>query len=80
MNWRDKLAHAVTDYDRRQMNKRGYNVHALGIYLQAIERVASEVESGKPLRVAIITNFTDRLLDHCLKAFAEPIATREECS
>ena len=32
-----KLVHAVTEYDRKQSTKRGYNPYALGQYLQRIQ-------------------------------------------
>lgn len=54
----DKLLHAVTEYDRKQSTKRGYNVWALPQYLGAInERVIPAIEQGVPIRKAILRGF-----------------------
>jgi len=75
----DKLLHAVTEYDRRQSTRKGYNMWALPQYLGAInEGIIPEIEKGVPVRKAILSHFTVRLLDRCLKAVGEAPSTREE--
>ena len=78
MNWQMKLSHAVTEYDRRQQGKRGYNVYALAQYLGAVNKVEDAVKSGKSLRAALVANFNGRLLDVCLKAVGEAASTSLE--
>ena len=73
-----KLVHAVTEYDRKQESKRGYNPHALPIYLSAVQSVIDAMDAGKTVRQAILANFSDRLLDACLKAVGEAKATDAE--
>ena len=73
-----RLTHAVTEFDRKQQGKRGYNVYALAHYLGAIERIEQEIKSGKPIRNAIVSNLNGRLLDRCLKAVGEPTSTDQE--
>lgn len=75
---RFKLTHAVTDFDRKQQGKRGYNIYALAHYLGAIERIEEEIQSGKAIRDAIVSNLSGRLLDRCLKAVGQPTSTMAE--
>jgi hypothetical protein len=77
MNIHFKLVHAVTEYDRKQSTRKHYNIYALAQYLQAIERVDSEIPA-KGLRAALTGNFNGRLLDVCLKAVGLPTSTVEE--
>jgi hypothetical protein len=79
MTTHDILSHAVTEYDRKQSTKRGYNIYALPQYLGAInERVIPAIESGMSVREAIRKGFCGRLLDVCLKAVGEPKSTDAE--
>lgn len=68
MTDRDKLIHAVTDYDRKQRNKAGYNPNALGQYFLAVDEAIAVSKRNKPLQEALADYFNDRLLDVCLKA------------
>jgi hypothetical protein len=75
----DKLLHAVTEYDRRQSTRKGYNRWALPQYLGAInESIMPDIENGASLRQALVSHLNGRLLDVCLKAVGEPPSTREE--
>jgi|HubBroStandDraft_6_1064221.scaffolds.fasta_scaffold09475_5 hypothetical protein len=74
----DKLVHAVTAYDRKRQGKRGYNIWALPQYLGAVERVETDIAKGIPLRQALVSHLSDRLLDACLKAVGESKATLNE--
>jgi len=81
----DKLAHAVTEYDRKEEEKhranpkrRYHNPYALGQYLQAVTNAVADIEQGVPLRKAITGHFTGRLLDRCLVAVGEPKSTNDE--
>ena len=75
----DKLLHAVTEYDRKQSTKRGYNHYALAQYLGAInDRIIPAFESGTPIRQAILKGFCGRLADVCLRAVGEPKTTDAE--
>jgi hypothetical protein len=73
-----KLTHAVTDFDRKQQAKRGYNIFALSQYLGAVSRIEEEIQAGRPIRDAIVSNLNGRLLDRCLKAVGEPTSTIQE--
>ena len=78
MNLHDTLIHAVTDYDRKQWRKRGYNPHALGIYFERVEAICADMRAGAGLREAITAGFSGKLADACLRAFGLPITTDEE--
>ena len=69
-NLQGKLITAVTEYDRKQSSKRGYNPHALGQYLAAIDEALGLVSKGKSIEYALSATFTDRLLNICLRAIA----------
>jgi len=73
-----KLVHAVTEYDRKQEGRRGYNMYALPQYLQAAHNVTDEIIAGKTVRAAVVSNFCGRLLDVCLKAIGETKSTDAE--
>ena len=78
MKIKDLLIHALTDYDRKQSKKRGYNPHAPGIYFQRIDEVCADIERGTKPRAALLAGFQDRLLDVCLVAIGEPKFTQAE--
>ncbi len=73
-----KITHAVTEYDRRASTRKGYNMYALSIYLGACQETAADYDSGVPLRRALVSHFTGRLLDAVLKAVGEPKSTDAE--
>jgi hypothetical protein len=84
MNLNDKLAHALTEYDRKEeekarKSKHGYhNIYALGHYMNALHDVDADIASGTPVRQALLKAYTGRLLDKVLKAAGEPKSTNEE--
>ena len=65
---KDKLLSAVSEYDRKQAKKLGYNNYALGIYFERVDAVCADVDSGADPRAAITAGFSGRLADACLKA------------
>lgn len=76
---RHKLVHAVTEYDRKQSTKPGYNMYALPQYLRSIqENVIPALISGKSIRQAILSGFNGRLATAALKSVGEPAITKEE--
>ena len=75
---RATILNAVTEWDRKQSTKPGYNIYALAHYCKAIQRVALYAEKGYPLRASVITCFKDRLCDHILKALKIEKMTKEE--
>ena len=74
MTLKQKLDHAVTEYDRKQYakslkSKHGYyNHYALGIYLGRVDDCCQVIEAGADIRKTLEDNFNDRLLDCVLKA------------
>ena len=74
MTLKEKLNHAVKEYDRKQykkslQSKRGYyNEYALGIYLGRVDDCCQVIEAGADIRKTLEDNFNDRLLDCVLKA------------
>jgi hypothetical protein len=75
-----KLVHVVTEYDRKQEAKRGFNRYALAQYLQALDCVGNDIKAGYNLRDAFVNNFCGRLLDVLLRAVGEPKSTLcEQC-
>lgn len=73
-----KLINAVTEYDRKQKARKGYNPYALAHYAAAIGNIRDDMKRGISLRQAILNNTLDRLCDTCLKAVGEKPYTREE--
>lgn len=73
-----RLMNALTEYDRKQSTKRGYNRYALGQYCAAMQEVRIAVESGDTLRQALCANFCGRLLDVLLRSVGEETSTRDE--
>jgi len=65
------LIHAVTAYDRKQANKRGYNVYALGQYLARVDDVLADIEAGANTFDAINAGFCGPLLAHVTKTVAK---------
>ena len=47
MPFHDRLIHALTDLDRRESRRAGYNPHALGLYFQAAEGVTDAVSFAR---------------------------------
>ena len=78
MTLHDKLLHAVTEYDRRQAGKPGYNIWALPMMVKRVQEVTADVDRGAPVRAAILAGFLGRCLDRCLKVAGEPKATQAE--
>jgi hypothetical protein len=70
MDLNAKLIAAVTEWDRKQSGKRGYNPYALAQYFAAVEEAMILVGKGISPAVALRSVFNDRLLDYCLKAIA----------
>ncbi len=76
---RQKLVSALADYDTKQAKKPHHNIHALALYLQALNNAFMLVEKKKYTpRRALVASFTGRLLDACLRAIGEVKATNEE--
>lgn len=73
-----KALNALTDYDRRQRARKGFNPHALGHYCKALADMAEDVRRGRTPRVAAIQNFNGRLLDVVLRSIGEAGATEAE--
>ena len=68
MDTKQKLVNALTEYDRRQSARRGYNHHALALYLAALDEAEDRVNRGQSWWLALSESFNDRLLDVCLRA------------
>ena len=77
MSEHDKIVSALLAYDARQ-SKKYYNRYALPQYLGALERAETDAANGSTLRQALVTNFSDRLLDTVLKAIGEAPASLNE--
>lgn len=79
MTLEHKLLHAVTEYDRKQSAKQGYNPYALSHYLGAInERILPAIAEGKSTRQAILGAMCGQLANICLKVAGEPRMTDAE--
>lgn len=77
-NIRDTLIHAVTEYDRRESTKRGYNHNALGIYFIRVDEICADIAAGADIRAAIVAGFSGRLADACLRACGLAITSNQE--
>lgn len=73
-----KIAMALTEYDRKQATKPGYNRYALPLYFQALDRVEDDLASGTEFRAALVAAFTGKLLACVLRAVGEPPPSIEE--
>lgn len=65
---KNKLIAAATEYARKQAKKKGYNPYALGIYLNRIEEIISDIENGAGVQDALGAGFSGTLLNHLAKA------------
>lgn len=72
------LAHAVTEYDRRQQNRRGYNPYALAHYCGAVQRIEEEIGNGAEVRAAVVANLTGRLASFVLRTIGHAPLTDAE--
>ena len=67
-----QLIHMLTDHDRRQAKKRGYNPHALAHYMCAVANAMHDIEEGGVHAATALANyFTGGLLRKCLKLVGE---------
>jgi len=78
MKLETKLVHAVTEFDRAQSRRKGYNPHALAHYLRLASAIALAIENGQAPRDAARTRCSDRLLATILRALGETAPTVEE--
>lgn len=78
MNHSVNLLNAVTEYDRAQSKKRGYNPYALGHYTRGLGNIRKRVDLGQPLRDAIITEFCGRLCDRLLRSVGLEVMSGRE--
>jgi hypothetical protein len=51
-NIKDALIHAASQYDMREMKKRGYNHYALAQYFSRIDDVLEDIDAGATSRSA----------------------------
>jgi len=74
------LSHAVTQYDRQQLERSParHNIYALGHYLGRVHAIVADVERGAEPRAAILRGFTGALLRVALRAAKLPKATPDE--
>lgn len=61
------LDRLVSQWDRKQSTRKGYNPNALAIYLGRVADVVEHVKSGVPVVEAIDREFNDRLRDFLVK-------------
>jgi hypothetical protein len=78
MTIKDKILHAVTEFDRRASTRKGHNPHALSIYFERVAQICEDIDNGADEREAILAGFSGRVADACLKAIGLPISTTEE--
>lgn len=64
---RPRLLHIVTEYDRRQSKRKGYNPYALAHYCRAIGNVMEAIGNGEPIEQALKHGFCGSLLRHVAK-------------
>ncbi len=78
MELKDKLSIALINYDGKQSKKRGYNCHALPIYLQRLDEVIEDIQNGASVRSAIVAGYSGRLAAALLKAAGESEYTEKD--
>ena len=74
---RSKIVAALILYDGKQAKKKGYNPHALPLYLQALDNFEDDLKTMS-LRETIVTNYNGRLADAILKALNLESYTKED--
>jgi hypothetical protein len=73
-----RIASALTQHDREQYTKPGWNPYALGHYMGAVQNIHDSIKGGMSARQAVLTHLTGRVADKALKSISEPRATKEE--
>lgn len=73
-----KMMHAVTEYDRKQQGKPGYNIYALPQYLGAVQGITEDIEAGTDMRRAVLSHVSGRLATVVLKSLGMPAITPDE--
>jgi hypothetical protein len=73
-----RIIMALTNYDRKQSTKRGYNPYALAHYCKAATDIEADLVSGVDMRKSITTRLHRPLVDHALKAVGLPKSTDDE--
>lgn len=67
--WQQILVHAVTEYDRKQEKRKGYNRYALAQYLSAVRRTIEQFEQGQhDIETCVSLNFLDGLCKFLIKS------------
>ena len=65
---KEKLIQAVTEYDRKDAQKRGQDCFLLGCYIDGVNDICDNIESGMNICPAIAAVFDEFLTDFCMKA------------
>lgn len=78
-DFKSRLLSVLTDYDRRQSARAGYNPRALGIYFARADDICADIAAGTEPRAAICAGLSGRLLDFVLKRMGLPVSTSAEC-
>ena len=68
MTLKDKLIHAVTQYDIKQSKRAGHNPYALGHYFAAVDNICADIDAGVAPVAAIEKHTLDRFQDVCKRA------------
>lgn len=63
-----RLINAATEYDRKQVGKRGYNRFALPQYLARVDAVCEAIAEGADVQTELGRGFNGRLLTCLAKA------------
>ena len=69
-NLHSVIISAVTAYDRAASKRRGYNIHALPLMMEACDRIEQMVDTGSTLQAALQECLSDRLLSHVERAIS----------
>ncbi len=64
---RTRILMIVTEYDRKQSKKKGYNIWALSHYCNGVSNVMGAVDSGEDIEEALKAGFCGSLLRHIAK-------------
>lgn len=78
MTLHDKLLHELTEYDRKESTKRGYNRNALGIYMETLQSAMGYIDAGKDVRKVLVGHFCGRLLTKLLKTAGFALDTKAD--
>jgi len=64
---------ALTEYDKKQSKKRGYNIYALAQYFERLKEVEADIANGTAVPDAVHAGFFEPLNSMLVKEYAKEV-------